>query len=280
MGTANLILRSFVSGIPISRRGDRYFLMLQACIDDSGSEPQSPTFVLAGFLANVTQWERFTNAWEAKLHEHPRIEYLKMSEAMGLHNQFENFNEEQRDRKVTALAGLAHDHIEARVDCVIERAIYDELIKPFGRRRNKIVKDPFFLCFYALVVEVSNFHLRLGIPKLDLRFVFDTHGKIGRRAKRYWDGARVEMDPDRAALLAPEPHFEDDKIFNPLQAADMYAWIIRDRLLPKDQDPLARAILAMFSDRMPIQQYIGREYLEGLKSRLDAIVSRPSKSAE
>jgi hypothetical protein len=253
--------------------------MLQACIDDSGSEPQSPTFVLAGFLANVTQWELFTNLWEAKLKEHPKIEYFKMSEAMGLHDQFEGFSEEQRDEKVISLAQLAHDHIEARVDCVIERSAYDELIKPLGRRRNKIIKDPYFLCFYALVVEVSNFHLRIGLPMLDLRFVFDKHGKIGRRAKRYWDGARAEMDAERAVLLDPEPHFEDDVVFNPLQAADMYAWIIRDRLLPKDQGPLAREILAMFADKMPIQQYIGREYLEGLKSTLDAIVSRPSKSS-
>jgi hypothetical protein len=248
-------------------------LILQACIDDSGSEPQSPNFVLAGFLANVTQWERFTDLWEAKLHEYPRIDYLKMSEAMRLHDQFEGFSKEQRDQKVIALAQLAHDHIEARVDCVIERAAYDELIKPLGRRRHKIIRDPYFLCFYALIVEVSNFPIRIGLPMLDLRFVFDKHGKIGRRAKRYWDEARVEMDADRAALLDPEPHFEDDIVFNPLQAADMYAWIIRDRLLPKDQGPLARDILAMFADKMPIQQYIGAEYLEGLKSRLDAIVS-------
>jgi Protein of unknown function (DUF3800) len=68
-----------------------------------------------------------------------------------------------------------------------------------------------------------------------MRFVFDKHGKIGRRAQRYWDQMKEIVDPSRAALLGSEPHFEDDFDFNPLQAADMYAWIIRDRLLPKDQ---------------------------------------------
>jgi hypothetical protein len=248
--------------------------MLQTCIDDSGSEPQSPNFVLAGFLANVSQWERFTDLWESKLHENPRIEYLKMSEAMGLHEQFKDFNVRERDNKVLALAQLTHDHIEARVDCVIARRHYDELIKPIAGRRHRFIKDPYFLCFYALIMELNKFHLRIGIPSLHMRLVFDKHGKIGNRARRYWPQMKELVDPSRAALLGSEPHFRDDFDFNPLQASDMYAWIIRDRLLPKDQEPLARHILAMFADKMPIQQYVGHEYLEGLKSKLDTIVSR------
>jgi hypothetical protein len=250
--------------------------MLQVCIDDSGSEPQSPNFgfVLAGFVANVSQWERFTNLWEAELHESPRIEYFKMSEAMGLHGQFGDFSCSDRDKKVMALAQLGHDHIEARVDCVIARIHYDELIKPIAGRRFRFIKDPYFLCFYGLLRELSDFHLRIGLSHLKMRFVFDKHGKIGNRAKRYWHKARELIDPERAARMDSEPYFEDDFDFNPLQAADMYAWIIRDRLLPKDQHPLAHDILAMFADKMPIQDYIGRKDLEKLKSELETIISR------
>jgi hypothetical protein len=275
VGIANLIVRSFVSGIPTARRGGRYLLMLQACIDDSGSEPKSPNFVLAGFVANVSQWERFTDLWEAKLHENPRIEYFKMSEAMGLHEQFKDFAGPERDEKVMALAQLAHDHIEARVDCVIARTDYDDLIKPIAGRRFRFMKDPYFLCFYALIRELSEFHFRIGLPHVNMRLVFDKHGKVGHRALRYWHKAREIIDPERAALLNSEPYFEDDFDFNPLQAADMYAWIIRDRLLPKDQHPLAYDILAMFADKLPVQDYIGRKDLEKLKSELMAILSRP-----
>jgi hypothetical protein len=187
---------------------------------------------------------------------------------MGLHCQFAGFTVEQRDRKVFELAGIAHAHIEARVDCVIRREDYDELIKPLSGRGTRFIKDPYFLCFYALVIQLNKFHQRVLQPNVSLDFFFDNHGKIGRRAIRYWDNAIALLSPEAAQLIGPAPNFRDDMDFNPLQAADLYAWIMRDRLLPKEQDTLPREILRRFADKIAIRKYIDREYLAGMKASI------------
>ena len=58
-------------------------MVLQAFVDDSGSDPQSFPFVLGGFVARPTQWAAFTDEWERALHRLPRLEYFKNNEAMG-----------------------------------------------------------------------------------------------------------------------------------------------------------------------------------------------------
>jgi hypothetical protein len=44
----------------------------QAVIDDSGSEPQSRIFVLAGFVCTPNGWENFKSEWQAVLDQTPR----------------------------------------------------------------------------------------------------------------------------------------------------------------------------------------------------------------
>jgi hypothetical protein len=38
-------------------------MVLQAFIDDSGSEPQDPVFVLGGFVSQAADWARFSGEW-------------------------------------------------------------------------------------------------------------------------------------------------------------------------------------------------------------------------
>ena len=64
-------------------------MILQAFVDDSGSEPQSFAFILAGFVARPLQWATFTVEWERTLHRPPRLEYFKNNESMGLKDQFD-----------------------------------------------------------------------------------------------------------------------------------------------------------------------------------------------
>jgi len=65
-------------------------MVLQAAIDDSGEmdEWKDPMFVLAGFIADSTDWAEFSDEWEKALLEFPTIEYFKMVEASGLRGQF------------------------------------------------------------------------------------------------------------------------------------------------------------------------------------------------
>ncbi len=62
--------------------------ILQSFADDSGSDPQSHTFVLGGLVAQPGEWVLFTQEWQAALDSGPiKLDYLKTSEAMSLNGQ-------------------------------------------------------------------------------------------------------------------------------------------------------------------------------------------------
>jgi hypothetical protein len=61
-------------------------MVLQACVDDSGglADDRDPFFVLAGFIADSSDWAAFSIEWNQALAEEPRLDYFKMVEANGL----------------------------------------------------------------------------------------------------------------------------------------------------------------------------------------------------
>lgn len=257
---------ALVAGLPDEQREGRWMIMLQAYLDDSGSEPNSPIYCLAGYLANVGQWKRFSPAWKAALLADPSIDYFKMSEAMDLRGQFEGIPSALRDQKVFSLAEITHKHIEARINITIGRDDFDIFLKPTSDWPE--VQDPYFICFYALVVMVNAFHRRIGLPDVEIDFIFDEQGNIGKRAVGWWDILLHQAGPDRAKLLGSAPIFRNDRKFLPLQAADMYAWVIRDRLIKgRDQALLPKAVLKMFTNKVPLSRHLNKGYLMGLGAK-------------
>jgi hypothetical protein len=79
---------ALVSGFPRGKREERQLMVLQASIDDSGNEPSSPIYYLAGFVTTHQQWANFSDEWQAALNESPKLAYFKMSEAEHFRGEF------------------------------------------------------------------------------------------------------------------------------------------------------------------------------------------------
>src|SRR5271165_6315742 len=100
---------ALVSGLPSDQREKRRLMVLQVAADDSGSEPQQPFFVLAGFCAQASVWADFSDAWDEALKLPPRLESFKMAEANALRGQFDpekGWNEERRDQRLDILVEI------------------------------------------------------------------------------------------------------------------------------------------------------------------------------
>jgi hypothetical protein len=67
MGAAADKVWAIVSGLPSGKREQRGQMALQAYIDDSGSEPRDPFFVLGGFVTQADDSVAFSNEWGALL---------------------------------------------------------------------------------------------------------------------------------------------------------------------------------------------------------------------
>lgn len=95
------------------------------------------------------------------------------------------------------------------------------------------MRDPYFMLFYEMIMAVAAYHA--ATPRVDpCDFVFDEHGKIGRRALVWWDNfkqaAKSASGTDFTPYLGSPPIFRPDESYLPLQAADLWAWHLRRRL--------------------------------------------------
>jgi hypothetical protein len=206
-------------------------MVLQAFVDDSGSDPQSFAFVLGGFVARPPQWAAFTDEWERALHRPPRLEYFKNNEAMGLKDQFDRkrgWTEQKRNDRLVELAHVIRKHIPERFSVAMRHSDYKNYMHGIPvRRRMKTLEDPYFMLFHEFMLIVASVH-SLEPKAVPCKFVFDDQGEVGRRARTWWPTFRKSMRNAARFDFSPyftgsPPDFEQDTEFKPLQAADLYA---------------------------------------------------------
>jgi hypothetical protein len=236
--SANLV--PGLCGLPDVKRNRRLMLVAteyQWFIDDSGSSASQPVFVLAGFLSTVERWAEFSNEWQAALDLPPKLEYFKASEAMGLaadgqFAQWRGWNKKLCVERVNLLADIIRKYAKARISVSMRHDDFNQHLRsiPAGGSRSLSTDYPFAMIANMLVVKARLFALDL---KLDgpCDFIFDEQGQFGKDFADKWeviaDLLRKEGRGKHAAFLGSAPIFRDEKQFLPLQAADLYAWLVR-----------------------------------------------------
>jgi hypothetical protein len=209
-------------------------MVLQAYIDDSGNEPTSPVFVLAGFIATYERWGAFSDEWQAALDEPPGAAYFKMSEAESLRDEFsirKGWTESKRDDRLITLARIITKYVAFRVHTSIRHEYFTKHIKSLRTpKRISPSNNPYFLLFHQLMLTTAAVRSVFGMTE-PVDFFFDTHGSIGDDAVHFWDNferlAKSGSSTDFTPYLSQKPTFRDEKQFKPLQAADLYAWQLR-----------------------------------------------------
>jgi hypothetical protein len=204
-------------------------MKFQGYFDDSGSSRKEPVYVLGGFISTVDKWKAFSDEWQSKLDASPSLAYFKMSEAAALKGQFgRGWNPALRDQRVFELAEIIAKHAMVRVDSWCYREPFDVTIKGILKDRPEF-EDPYGILFYQLVFAIITFRLENGGTECDI--IFDEQGIFPSRVLLYWDFAKSHSPrPERAPILASQsaPMFRNDRKFLPLQAADLFAWFVRN----------------------------------------------------
>jgi hypothetical protein len=96
---------SHLFGMSREKRLRRLVIVFKAFFDESGKDAKdNKAFLMGGFLGSVDTWLSISDAWEEVLHESPRIEYFKSSEAQSLTGEFDRWRRIEADKKVLSLA--------------------------------------------------------------------------------------------------------------------------------------------------------------------------------
>jgi hypothetical protein len=268
-------------GLPEARRDERLVIVLSGnfhwFFDDSGSEPTTPVFVLAGFLASAQDWADFNNHWQSALDLPPRLEYFKMVEAATLRpkTQFSRdrgWTEEKRDERVRKLTHVIREHVKLRISASIRHdhfAKYYRSLPAIGRRL--ATDNPYPYLFSRLMAEQLVFsHRKNLLHKHDI--VMDEQTGMEAEIREQWpDFKRFTKEhgrPQYGDLIGSQPYFFDDKQFLPLQAADLYAWHVRDSI--QHGRPQLGRVLRMLKEIPSLHLAIGEKELAKGRERLMA----------
>ena len=255
---------------------------MQAYIDDSGSDPRSLAFVLAGFVASQSQWAAFSDEWKKALNRPPRLSYFKNNEAMALKGQFDKshgWTEQNRNDRMVALAQVIRKHIPERFSVALRNEDYYRYMEGIPvQKRMKTLENPYFMLFHEFMLIVASVH-SIDTKIVPCEFVFDDQGKMGKRAAAWWPtfsnslrtAAKFDFSP---YFTTTPPIFKRDIECLPLQAADLYAGQL-NRAMASDKiiippSPALRTLMLISG----YHRVLDRKYFAPLRANFLAMAKR------
>ena len=249
-------------------------------MDDSGSEPQSEHFVLAGFLSTADQWQSIGDEWKKICDTAPRIEYFKMSEAMGLRGQFGGWSRVERDKKVISLSEVIPRSTVIQLCAVMRYRDFSDTIRHlriYRTQRDLMYEHPYLLLWLTLLRIFYPQWVRMGFRE-PVNFVFDRQLGFEEPAIVLWrrmvQFAEDSLPAELSNVASNLPCFDDDKEVVPLQLADMHAWAIRRELSKGDaHEKIPAEALKNFEQPNvhPMTLQVSREWLEATAHNLRVV---------
>lgn len=203
-------------------------MTLQAFVDDSGSKGTTRHFVLAGLVGDSEGWAEFSDEWDACLKQHPAIiGPFKMKDAAGKPSgAFRGMTETQRDEKLRMLARVINRYPKLSTYSMIDLDAHAKTWATMSKPHSDIYFWPFQNTIMAVCHQLwdSGWRERFEI-------IYDVDVIFGPRAKLWYPVIKRLMEiqyPEQAKILPIDPMFKSDDEFRPLQAADMFAWCLRN----------------------------------------------------
>jgi len=200
--------------------------MYTAYFDDSGKESGERWVVIGGFLAHEFVWQAFAPRWAHELRRHD-ISTLHMKDAIQRTGEYQSWSIEKRNEvlgdfltilKTSHLIGFA-----VGVDAPAWKA-YLQTHRP----KEKLSAMEF--CFMRILRLVTDRMAKVQPPDRIL-LCFDTDREFASARLNLWNELRAR--PQYAGLNAAVSAigFANVEQVQPLQAADMLAWLARKELV-------------------------------------------------
>lgn len=221
-------------------------------------------YTVAGFVAYQDAAVVLEMRWHDLL-RHYGLEYFKASELNAGEGQFKQFRDDPKakgwkpfsQREKDKFTEIKSTFTDAIVGCQGLHGIGAALILPdyerikheYSPARAKIAA-PYFECASLMMIEAGHMMIEdnedikaLGYrDSAFLRPIFDSHEDYSRKVKQTFDGF-CKQNPKSAKYLLP-PHYESDKDYLMLQAADNLAFetgklLVREHFEPFRQERIS-----------------------------------------
>lgn len=223
-------------------------MVLQLFIDDS-VEVGNVT-VLAGYMADSEKWGDFSRDWSQLLTIRPQWSSFKMSNIMT------NGGDETHERAMFHYRCI-EDHLETGFCVAVPHEPLARLVAEF-RLADKW-KNPYFMAYIVLISVIRHYMVN-NRPGEVVEITFDTQLGEYRTVLDSWN-LMVERNAGDIRPFSGPPAFERDEDFLGLQAADLFAWLVRKKY--KDVGSITRdADIFPWELRSAVPNYLFGEVTE------------------
>ena len=257
----------------------------QAAVDHSGSEPQSPIFILGGFIAPAEQWARFSAEWQAALDEPPGVAYFKLTEAMSLTSKGEfsrkkGWTEQKRDNRLIELGKIIRKYVAVRIHASVNNENFVKYVRAIAVPQCRPGPDhPYLLLTCQLLIAVGVLGDRLGFTG-PCKYFFDERAGFCDDLSAWWPSFKASLTRSRrpdlkrfvgSAALA----YKDERRFLPLQAADFYSGYLRRYAIRSRRSTVPPPIALQQLEDIPVVGYsAGPQLAEGVRAALISSVEK------
>ena len=175
-----------------------------------------------------------------------------------------------RNQKVFELAEIIPKHVLVRIDCTLQSRFFDRYLR--GVSSSEVLKQPYFFLLYFLIIAIARSHTKLLQKDAEFEYIFDNRGTIGEDSVLSWNIMRNAMEPAYRKYMTHTPTFQDDRGFLPLQAADMYAWSVREHQISgNDNNFLSYLVRGQIARAFGIRAFVTEELARELGANLSEI---------
>lgn len=210
-------------------------------------------YAVAGFVGNQHDCVHLDLAWKGRILDKYDLEYFKASELNAGAGQFAKFRDNPNDLnapftpreknlfneiKIATIDLTVSFDLLIAIGAVCMLPDYYRLAEEYSRA-GKTIPAPYFFCSQLMMMEsgflMHRLNTRLSASQQGLiRPVFDSHEQYSGRAKQMFDEF-CRKNPISSNSLLP-PHYEDEKDYRVLQAADNLAYECRRLLITTEYD--------------------------------------------
>jgi hypothetical protein len=203
--------------------GDKHFVSVLHCyLDESGKFKQQPIVSLCGFVGDRGQIGVFQRRWEALLRFHG-MRSIKMAKAarftrpLGKRNPATGL--ENRKAALSNFIECITDNFDIAVHVAVDVSAFNSLS---DSQREAMGGNPHYLAFARVIAEIVNYHRD---PAFQFSIICDDEQSYSPKCYAIFNKIRSEHSAYRRKLVSL--CFADDEYFVPLQAADMFAYLVR-----------------------------------------------------
>lgn len=205
-------------------------VILKAFFDDSGSDSQSPVFVVGGYISTVEMWDSLTGEWN-RIVAREGFPFFHMTDAESGNGAFRYLKKDvaRRHALIHEFASLVQEYTICGIGTGLARSTWDSTVARAIAAEPGLIKrvgEPYEILFTLVFNGLTQACRRYGANPADTEIVFAKQVGMEARSKRM---AKFVCNYEGF----PEPSFREMVGLPPLQAADMFAWWLRRFLQDK-----------------------------------------------